>query len=65
MKKELDELEAAVRHYWMLEFSRTRFPTKMFDAFRMLTHAREERQSPAAIAQLLHAYISHLKSLRK
>jgi hypothetical protein len=65
MKQELDELEAAVRHYWILEFSKTRFPSKLFDAFRMLTHAREEGQSPASIAQLLHAYITHLKQHRK
>jgi hypothetical protein len=65
MKKELDELEAAVRHYWMLEFSKTRFPSKLFDAFRMLSHAREEGHSPASIAHLLHAYITHLKQHRK
>jgi hypothetical protein len=65
MKQELDELEAAVRHYWILEFSKTRFPSKLFDAFRMLSHAREEGQPPASIAQLLHAYITHLKQQRK
>lgn len=65
MTNDLDQFEAAVKKYWTMEFSKTRFPTQMFDGFLMLTRAREEEQSPACIAHLLHAYLIHLRQIRK
>lgn len=61
MKKDLALLEESIRNYWALEFSETRFPEKMFDAFLMLTHWRAKGWSPSALAHLLHSYITNLE----
>lgn len=65
MKTDLDVLEERIKDYWALEFSKTRFPEKIFDAFLMLTHWRAEGWSPSALAHLLHAYLVHFKEIRQ
>lgn len=64
-KQDLDELEEGIRRYWEMEFPQTRFPTTLFDSYCMLTHGYAEGMSPSALAQLLHSFVIHLRTLRQ
>lgn len=65
MKNNLNEIERGVRHYWSFEFCETKFPDTLFDAFLMLSHAKDEGLSASAMAHLLHSYLIHLKRIRQ
>jgi hypothetical protein len=64
-KKALDQLEERIRRYWEMEFPNTRFPTTLFDTYRMLAHGYADGMSPSALAHLLHSFVIHLRTLRK
>ena len=58
-----DDFKEMVRRYWSLEFHETQFPVQLFDWGLIHTRMIAKEATPSDVAQVLHAYTQHLKTL--